>query len=133
MDNSRFRVSLDVAKKMKELGYPQGGCDGYWHCINVSYEERLRKRYGLVSGKQKNLGVGDYYLSNSDHIFGAVSLAAAPCVGALGEDLINNPCYVNGEIRYNDTYYWVEDEAFEKEADARGLMWCELKERGLLD
>ena len=114
----KYRVSLEVAKKLKEAGYPQDGCDMHWrvmtHLVNTATNEPVKDlvKVGFEDGKLTK------YL-------------AAPCVGRLGDDLINTDTYVNGDIKYKDTYYWVKDEAFDSEADARALCWLELKKRGL--
>ncbi len=153
MKSDKYVVSLGVAKGLKGHGFEQGGCDAYWHCINMSYLDRCRKGYGLTTGVCKELEVGDYYLSNSDHIYGAVKIAAAPCVGRLGEELPSHFCISElGNMDYRECrndgsqgyrryiISYVSDKncannilvGGNTEADARGLMWIELKKKGLL-
>ena len=117
---SEYRVSLEVAKQLKEAGYKQEGCDRYWHIY--------LKCVDSISGEHPTTLVDSIYINDSKwNVF-----YAAPCVGRLGEELLELDNYVNGDIKYKDTYYWVGEEAFENEADARALMWIELKQKGLL-
>ena len=58
----RYRVSLDIAKKLKVAGFPQDECECYW--IEI---DNVWKLYGDIE-------TGD-------------DCIAAPCVGRLGEEL----------------------------------------------
>ena len=137
----KYRVSLEVAKELKEAGFPQDGCDGYWYLHWTSGE----------SAKWLLLPYDEDDKINSKH--------AAPCVGRLGVELPYKILLVD---RFDEQYYYL-NESFtewgtttgtikeftivyrfnnsiaghlksqsESEADVRALMWIELKKRGLL-
>lgn len=126
--NEKYVVSLPLAKRMKEIGFPQEDCDAYWcemkdiKTLNVSWC-LVDFRPSLKEGK---------------------NAYAAPCVGRIGEEL--------GDIRYeimdkNDKRlsmydrfscrcYLPDDKIIHAsantEADARSLMWIKLREEGLI-
>ena len=153
----QYRVSLKVAKRMKELGYPQDGCDAYWA------KGRGLPSWELVSNRDL-----DYRIDHLDDS-GRIEYYVAPCVGRLGDDLpistnegnwfqhVKSYNGYNGICEVLSYTRWYEDKGsgqmllkkdieisfpvYERhvdenkkmsEADARGMMWCELKERRLV-
>jgi hypothetical protein len=137
MEKGKYRVSLEVAKKLKDAGFPQDACDAYW---SVGYSGKLCDTQ-LVGISQSKSKYRTYY--------------AAPCVGRLGEELPNrNKCrwfteQVAGLISWIGRIWecnflpgrsgeYIYGAKFDKnfagknEADARALLWIELKKRGLL-
>ena len=120
----KYRVSLEVAKKLKEAGYPQDGCDMHWrvmtHLVNTATNEPVKDlvKVGFEDGKLTK------YL-------------AAPCVGRLGEDtgmwgeaLLELGDMLDEIWESDDIGRFISEQ--EKEADARALMWIELKKRELI-
>jgi hypothetical protein len=112
--DDRYRTSLEVSKKLKEAGFPQDGCDGYWF--------KQIDGFNLVNYKPRSKELEHY---------------AAPCTGRLGDEL---PLRYSTIKIFNDQYtiaHTTENKNKliefnnEKEADARALMWIELKERGV--
>ncbi len=126
--NTKHRVSLDLARKLKDAGYPQE-CDAYWEHANL-----------LFCGQ--SLAQGLCYNSHEKSHYAV----AAPCVGALGEELNkfkSTAGYWEWAIFYTNNsneceFVYVKalhDKSINTkgtEANARALMWLELKERGLL-
>jgi uncharacterized membrane protein len=110
---SKYRVSLEVAKQLKENGFPQDWCDGYWYVNNNNVSQLIRKQH---FGKE-------------------MDIYAAPCVGRLGEEL---PVTCKTFKLNNNIQYCVHEKSTSivkvanSEADARALMWIELKKRGII-
>jgi hypothetical protein len=108
--DDRYRTSLEVSKRLKEVGFPQNGCDCYW--CDSSFEWYLAESEDAIDNEV------DY-----DEII------AAPCVGRLGDELkdkhVTLPPYINGS-------WHCRENKVSTEADARALMWIELKQKGVL-
>ena len=130
MGLSKQVVSVEIAKKLREVGYPQEGLWGYSKLKHRDYtilnsNSFTSKVEIKIEEKEKDSG---YYI-------------VAPTVAELGEALPLNRinCYKAGDKI--DTYYFSLNN-FEgstpyigeasTEADARALMWLKLKEEGLL-
>ncbi len=112
----KYRVSLQVARQLKEAGFPQDGCDAYW-----TEDHHSCQKPSLMIVEAKIFDLHNHY----------EKLAAAPCVGRLGEELSDLSGYmlpykqIDGKWNYGK-------ELFVTEADARALMWIELKKRGII-
>ena len=152
--NPDYVVSEDVAQKMKEAGYPQEGCDCYWH-------DTLKTKDDNAINLLSKFEAGEYILSESRYVLdsgyccnkskGSRHTYAAPCYGRLGEELpdkiiINGMIYVllcmktiQNEYIIQYTCRQINNDSHElcytngkKEANARGLMWLELTRMGLI-
>lgn len=122
MMESKYRVSLEVAKQIKEVGFPQEGCDAYY------------------------IKDGDFIELVNSMAFGTKKTRyAAPCVGRLGEEIliytkVMATCLPNGDKLYECFVCYEAEEKLNEYinetstslADCLALMWIELKKRGLL-
>ena len=110
--NNKYVVSLEVAKLLKENGFEQD------------------TEYIWVQRKGGRWELHDF---SSAIRTSQIDWCAAPCVGRLGEELLDPS---NTEL-YDGVFYCsvkgVEATYSKSEADCRALMWIELKKRGLLD
>lgn len=127
-------VSLDLAKQLKEAGYPQEGTLFYWA------KNPVTQKYDVIYYENRNQLKADFVDDRYD-------LTAAPLASELGEQL-PRVLEIDGEKRwltvsvhddpinlwcvfYNNASGIKFYEA--TEADARAKMWLYLKEEGLLD
>ena len=137
----KYRVSLEIAKQLKEAGFPQD-CDAYW------MSHKAEKANGIYDEH-------DSLLRSFDKKYW--DRFAAPCVGRLGDELpiavdsrniglevmtlkISKQC-VMGEDCF-DIFYESYDKqrimahndcnAYHSEADIRAMMYIELRKKGLL-
>ena len=130
----KYRTSLEVSKKLKEAGFPQDDCDAYW-CNNPEY--------GDIIYSVEDICVLDGIV----YLHGSVYEGyAAPCVGRLAEELPwkieNHYPYTDDEYSFREEYecdgfIWVRFKHVtitkaETEADARALIWIDIKEKGLI-
>jgi hypothetical protein len=122
MIENTYRVSLKIAKLLKEAGFPQDGCDAYWCCgydikrwMLLSINE-LDRRVDTLSGQQR------------------IRYISAPCVGRLGDELkkFPLPIFYNGEDKWHCADETIEVSKFDKEVDARALLYIKLKQLELL-
>lgn len=114
MDIEQQVTSLELAKKLKEAGYPQDDAQWYWAKRNIDTEYHICHR--------DNLAVVDNYY-------------AAPTVAEWGEKLPFG--FYSFKFNDNDFRVWYDkanspsyNEA--KEADARAKMWLYLKGKHLI-
>lgn len=123
----KYRVSLEIAKRLKDAGFPQDGCNASWcKSYGPPYNTNPKGEWNLQDDCEENE-------ANSSEVY------AAPCVGRLGDELpdsVNNSrlnfSKYNGKFICEIVYIMYPGIYNESEADARALMWLELKEGGLL-
>jgi len=121
-----YRVSLGIAKRLKEAGFPQEDCDAYWVKVSATNKHTLEHNDDLDWDEIYQYDIMEGYVF------------AAPCVGRLGDELPDHLPSWRDDYRYVCSYssdpmspctIVIERE---KEADARALMWIKLKQKGLL-
>jgi len=126
--NERFCTSLEVSKKLKESGFPQRGCYAYWNFYpevkHKGWEERWKFSHYNMDGHER---------------YGSILMTsiAAPCVGRLGEELAEYDGDWYSEPYEGIWYCRLQNSCTRRiesdtEADARALIWIELKKKGLL-
>ncbi len=129
MELSKQVVSLQLAKKMKEAGWPQNRSLFCW-------SQRIMDSKGTISTDLEYMPT----LDREDHRY---LVCAAPTVAELGEALRPLGVYSSSESywrvqRYveeenedrEDKWIWKNFDA-ETEADSRALCWLYLKEKEL--
>lgn len=129
-------VSLELAKQLKEAGYPQEGV--WWWNNKFDSDSDIPDEFCLYSTERKN-EILDWYESEKSK----PEIYVAPTVAELGEALPWGYC--SGKLHNTSSkkveflgWYCDEinvDEPQEKsdtEADARAKAWLYLKKEGLL-
>lgn len=135
--NPKYCVSLETAKRLKELGFPQN-TDFYWVEFNAMDRDGT---YWTLMGKKQcdSLAISQYR-----HDLG---LLAAPHSGELGEWMYEESDYGSGYMTKKTDYGWrvykkvwgqqiiqvKELGNFETEAEARANCLIYLAENGLID
>ncbi len=146
-------VSLELAKQLKEAGYPQESSLFYWvRGIDqpVSYNKdyvpeptsweitiwkNLLENYFLIGDGENTNFYLESIMAYDQHYLDVYEIFAAPTASELGE-----------QLKEHDIDYWysypdwrlklhknsTSDGRSEKEADARAEMWLYLKYQGLL-
>ena len=127
-------VSVELAKRMKELGFPQ---ETYFHWLKEAW-----------NGDVKTLAEQKFFIYHFDEWQDSQEPSArlnfaAPTSGEIGE-LLPDWAYSfrvnkdNAMAYKKQKWHWCEWKDgiptvyADTEAEARGLMWCYLKERGLI-
>jgi hypothetical protein len=101
-----YRVTLDVAKKLNEAGFPQYDCDAYL-C------EKSTNWWVLVGPNDT------FYLAKN----GTSQCLAAPCVGRLGAEI--RRAMDNG-AGISIQKIWDAFNFSESEANTRALIWIDV-------
>jgi len=118
--------SLELSKRLKELGYPQKSL-WYWYPI----PEVIPNSGGAL----KSCGWEILY-GNKARIYGVDTICSAPTSGELGIALPLNCDTYRTTTRFGCQYrpgYTPRKQIFaDTEANARGLMWEYLKKNGLI-
>lgn len=119
-------VSLELAKQLKGAGYPQEACF-YWIEAYENYKITAEAYEGWVVRSKYNA----FDKIPEDKKF------AAPLASEIGEQLpamIEGYDFVSKKYRsgWGVGYRWVDESEDKNEANARAMVWLDLKKNGLL-